>query len=277
MPLRSRSTNPSVARKAIGPSRTPPAQAELLQKRCELGQALDRFDACLPTPRRTHSRLGVQLNRVSDGKLQIATSADENDIVRPGLVAEWNKLQDKHLQSKRIQQGDRIAAVNHSPDYFRMMEELDQAPRITLTIERDRPGVWMPMANLSATSQSWRPKSIDGLSSRGPMLPPLPPMKCEKQHGFGSGTSSISEGSTREPSPRKVSSFGSGTSSISEGSTGEHSPRKVSSPNGHPGPYYVEAMQGIEAAYTQMSSGLSSSPIDRMSFGLSSSPIDRSF
>jgi len=249
MPRQSKSANPSVARRVVRLAKPTPAQAELLQKRCELGQALDSFDARLPTPRRTHDRLGVQLNRVSDDKLEITSAADENDVVRPGLVAQWNKLQDKldkHQQSKlRIKPGDRITAVNHSPDYMGMLEQLDQAPRVTLSIERDRVGVLTPIANLSAASQSRPPKLTDGLSSRRPseltMLPPLPSVKCDNCRS-GCSMPSISEGSTREPTPRKLS------------------------PKEHPGPHYAEALRGIEAAYLNKdspSSATSPSPSDR--------------
>lgn len=182
-----------------------PRQAQLLQTRGELQGALLKFEACLPTPRRTSGRLGVKLNRIDDDKLEIATAADENDVVRPGLVAEWNKQQAKHAHQRlRIRPGDRITAINHSPDYISMLEELDQAPHVTLSIERDRPGVLLPgfrPGGLSLTSQSRPSEKSDGLSSRRPLLPPLPPVKCEKP---GARRPSISESSTREPTPRTM-------------------------------------------------------------------------
>jgi len=109
-----------------------------MKQRGELGGALVKFDAALPTPRRRQSRLGVQLQRIPDGKLEVASAADENDFVRPGCVAEWNKKHTNQSQAKlRIRPGDRIIAVNQSPDYISMLEEIDQAPRMILSIERE--------------------------------------------------------------------------------------------------------------------------------------------
>lgn len=191
------------------------AQAELLKRRGQLLGALDSFDAGLPTPRRTQRRLGVQLQRISNDKLVVASAADENDVVRPGCVAEWNKLHNvmDHLEAKlRIQPGDRITAVNHSPDYISMLEEIDQAPRIVLSIERDRPGVLAPVPSHSTSRHVDSCKSqdlpilpqqpVEEVHIRRSLLPPLPPVKTQ----FGSRRPSISEGSTREPTPRKVPS-----------------------------------------------------------------------
>lgn len=154
-----------------------------------------------------HSRLGIRLDRIFNDKqqvnLKVATAADENGvdtIVRPGLVNHWNKLQTEQAQPKlRIQPGDRITAVNHSSEYKNMLEQLGKAPRLTLSIERDREhGVLTPLPNLSSAHQKHPASQIDGLASRQRSLPSLPPMKCDK-HKL-----SISECSTRESTPRKA-------------------------------------------------------------------------
>jgi len=172
-----------------------------MKQRGELGGALMRFDASLPTPRRMTGRLGVRLQRVSDGKLEVITGPDENDVARPGCVAEWNKLHADYSQTKlRIRPGDRITAVNHSPDYMSMLEEIDQAPRMTLSIERDRPGVMQPAQPVSESKVQTVKKIEEGLASRRPLLPPISPIKTgTRRPSFNS----ISEGSTREPTPRK--------------------------------------------------------------------------
>merc|ERR1711871_1551369 len=109
----------------------------------------------------------------------VATAADENGvdtIVRPGLVNHWNKLQTEQAQPKlRIQPGDRITAVKHSSEYKNMLEQLGKAPRLTLSIERDREhGVLTPVPNLSSAHQKHPVSQIDGLASRQRSLPSLP-------------------------------------------------------------------------------------------------------
>merc|ERR1719160_1764223 len=72
------------------------------------------------------------------------------------------------------------------------------APQVTLSIERDRPGVLVPQLP-SPLARPSRPlsrpaKLIDGHSKRRPSLPPVLPTTCDKRKP------SISECSTRSSS-----------------------------------------------------------------------------
>lgn len=206
--------------KCDGRSSTPVTQAELLMKRGDFGDAVHKFNAHLPTPKRRHRSarhnvLGVRLDKVADDvtqqlKLEVKSAAGQNwsqvesDVVRTGLVAQFNKLQS--AQDKlHIQPGDKITAVNHSSDCANMLEQLhpkpnDEALKVTLSIERDRPGVLVPQLP-SPLARPSRPLSgpakllLDGRSKRRPSLPVLP-TKCEDHK------QSLSECSTRCSSSR---------------------------------------------------------------------------
>lgn len=206
--------NMATCRSRTPSRRTQAIQAHLMKQRGEVGGALLKFDAILPTPRRKQSRLGVRLRRVSDGKLEVVTAGDENDAVRPGCIAEWNKLHANRSQTKlRIIPGDRITAVNHSLDYISMLEELDQASHMTLSIERDEPGVLTPMPDrFEQKTQPVKKLKEEDLarqrleaSRKRQLLPPLPHIKTgsRKPSITSIGEGSMSEGSTREPTPRK--------------------------------------------------------------------------
>lgn len=195
MPSRSRTVSSSAI--PTVPIRNCQSQADLLQRRGDLAAARDRFNACLP-PRRghrlaRHNRLGVRLDFVSDDKqqckLEVLTAGDETEAVRPGVVDNWNKLRTEQAQPKlRIIPGDKITAVNHSSE--RMLEQIDTASHMTLSIERDRPGILIPLPSLPSISQSRH------RSSSRPSLPRLPSMNCDKRK------LSLSECSTRESTPR---------------------------------------------------------------------------
>merc|ERR1719387_3022363 len=201
------------------------AQADMLRLRGDLCKATNDFEVKLPSPRRVNNRLGVQLRRISDNSLEIASPALDDNKAFPSMIADWNRSNERRKEEvdRCIMPGDRITAVNDSLDYLEMLSELVYAPNMTLNMQREVPGVLKPrkMSNHRADSPGSPasparpnqdtanlPKSqftragASALAARRgiPSLPPLP-------DGGVSGKSlkpSSSEASTREPTPCEV-------------------------------------------------------------------------
>eukprot|EP00746_Dinoflagellata_sp_MGD_P138519 gnl/MRDRNA2_/MRDRNA2_72159_c0_seq2.p1 gnl/MRDRNA2_/MRDRNA2_72159_c0~~gnl/MRDRNA2_/MRDRNA2_72159_c0_seq2.p1 ORF type:complete len:236 (+),score=7.60 gnl/MRDRNA2_/MRDRNA2_72159_c0_seq2:187-894(+) len=215
-------------------------------KRGDFGDAVHKFNACLPTPRRSHRSarhnvLGVRLDKITDDftqqvKLKVVPAVGqdwsqvESDVVRPGMVAQWNKLQNGQ-DELRIQAGDNITAVNHSSHSANMLEQLrpksnQETAHVTLSIERDRPGVLLPQLP-SPLARPSRPLSRPAKSlpsKRQTALPPVLPMTCEKRKP------SISECSTRSSSRCSLALSECSTRESSRSSSRESSPRNWTNP-----------------------------------------------